>query len=184
MAYNPFTYLPDTACDDFSLAAFPTCQTDVKFPQLRSQVCGIIVAPVGATLPGDVTDMDEWLAAVDNTNTDGTKARYLTGFGSFLPSESVVVDLAGGRYRAVRDRGYRLTFNVVNMDDGHQDFGRKLENGYRKFDMWIETLGGRVIGGSAGMRPFFTDAKFLFGGDANARETLEITVDFFLPNSR
>ena len=182
--YNPFVYLPDTLCDDFSLPAFPECQTDTAFAQLRSQVCGIIVAPVGATLPGDVSDLDEWLGVIDNTNTDGTKARYITGFGSFLPSESVIAELSGGRLRQVKDRGYRLTFDVVNMDSGHQAFGRKLEGGYRRFDMWLETVGGRIIGGAYGMRPFFTDAVFLFDQDANAREVLRITVDFFFSNSR
>lgn len=181
---NPYTSLPITLCSDYDLPVFPVSQDCVSYPQLHSQVSGLVILPYGATPPGDWTSIDDWTATIDNTDTSGTKARYLVGKGSFLLNQQVQATLSGGRLVENRERSYRLTFNVLNMDEGHYDFGRKLQNNVRSFSIWLETLGDRMIGGDIGIKPFYVNADFPFNGENGDRESMIVTMDFFLPNSR
>lgn len=181
---NPFTVLPETLCNDYDLPVFPTCQDSVYYSQLHSQISGLVILPYGASVPGDWTSIDDWAATIDNTDTTGEKARYLVGKGSFLPNQQVQAVLSGGRLTENRERSYRLTFSVLNMDDGHAEFGRKLQNNLRNFTMWLETLGSRMIGGATGIKPFLVNADFPFNGENGDKESMVVTMDFFLPNSR
>lgn len=181
---NPFTVLPETLCSDYDLPVFPTCQDSVYYSQLHSQISGLVILPYGAAVPGDWTSIDDWSATIDNTDTTGEKARYLVGKGSFLPNQQVQAVLSGGRLTENRERSYRLTFSVLNMDDGHAEFGRKLQNNLRNFTMWLETLGSRMIGGATGIKPFLVNADFPFNGENGDKESMVVTMDFFLPNSR
>lgn len=176
--YNPFTILPDTLCDAFDLPALAQCQDTTTYLQLRSQVSGLLILPVGATPPDDWELESDWSGVVDNSVTDNTKAKYLVGRGSFLQNELNEISLSGGRYVANRERFYRLSFVVLNMNDGHADFGRKLQKNVRNFDVWLLTLGDRMIGGELGMRPWYVNADFVFNGENNDREQLFITMDF------
>ena len=178
MSYNPFTTLPITLCGADDLPAFAQCQTGTSYIQLRSQVGGLLILPVGATPPTDWELESDWSDVVDNTNEDNTKAKYLVGRGSFLPNGITEVNLAGGRLIENRERFYRLTFNVVNTNDGHADFGRKLQKNIRDFDVWIQTIGDRIIGGSVGMRPVYVNAEFPFAEGNNDREVIQIVMDF------
>lgn len=181
---NPFTALPATLCSDYGLPAFPTCQDSVSYAQLHSQIAGLVILPYGAAVPGDWTSIDDWTATIDNADAAGEKARYLVGKGSCLPNQQVQAVLSGGRLTENRERSYRLTFNVLNMDEGHAEFGRKLQNNLRNFSLWLETLGGRMVGGATGIKPYFVNADFPFNGDNGDRESMVVTMDFFLPNFR
>ena len=70
------------------------------------------------------------------------------------------------------------------MDEGHYNFGRKLQNNVRSFSIWLETLGERMIGGDIGIKPFYVNADFPLNGENGDRESMIVTMDFFLPNSR
>jgi hypothetical protein len=179
--YNPFTVAPLSACDEFDIPAFEVCQDGTGYPQRLTQVCGVIIVPLGATKPSDWETMEGWTGVIDNSDTTGTKARYLVGIGSFLPEKQNVADLADGRLVEVKERNYRLTFSVLNMAAGHVRFGELLENNFKDFDVYLETLGGRLIGGPPGMRPVFADSKRPYGGGGTSTETLDIILDFFFP---
>ena len=181
---NPYLDNYATQCQDLDLPVFPTDQDCTNYPQLRSQIAGLIILPNTATAPTDWQDIADWTATIDNTDTTGDKARYLVGKGSFLPQSQVEVNLAGGRVIENRERAYRLTQVIYNMDEGHWNFGRKLQNNLRNFRLWLETLGGRLIGGASGIKPFYVNADFTFGNGNDDREAMVITMDFFLPNSR
>lgn len=182
MAYNPFTVLPITVCDDVALPAFAQCQDTTSYTRLRSQVSGLFIVPDDATPPADWESSVDWSNAVDNTVTDDTKAKYLIGRGSFLPASQVEVNLSGGRLIEVRERTYRLSFACLNVNDGHADFGRKLQNNVRKFSVWLKTLGDRIIGGETGMRPVFVNADFPFSEGNEDREVMAIIMDFPMLN--
>jgi hypothetical protein len=176
--YNPFTVLPDTLCGAIELPALAQCQDTTTYIQLRSQVGGLLILPAGATPPNDWQLESDWSGVVDNSNTDNTKAKYLVGRGSFLQNTLVEVNLSGGRSLENRERFYRLTFVVLNMNDGHADFGRKLQKNVKNFDVWILTIGDRIIGGEAGMRPFYVNSDFVFADGNDDREQMVVVMDF------
>jgi len=177
---SPFTYLPTDVCGDLELPDFPLIQDCVSYPQLRSEVCGIIVRPTGALAPIAWYNFSEWEDESKIDNADPAVSHYIVGKGSFLQSEKSTVSLAGGRLEENRERTQRLTLNVPNMDNGHTDFGRKLQANKKDFTFYVVTIGGtynRVIGGYAGMRPVFTDAIFNFNEGAGSRESMQIIID-------
>lgn len=182
---SPFTYLPTDVCGDYELPDIPTVQDCTNYAQLRSEVCGLIIRPIGALSPIAWYNLNEWVDESKIDNADPTAAHYIVGRGSFLPTEKTVVTLAGGRVEENRTRTQRVVLNVSNMDAGHITLGRKLQANKRDFTFNVVTIGGpygvlnnnRVIGGYLGMRPVFTDAVFAFNEGANSRESMQIIID-------
>ena len=180
MSTNPFTYTPIDVCGDLDLPDFPIVQTCAAYPQYRSEVCGLILVPPGATTPIDWYNLTSWEAIFDNW--DETKPHYIVGRGGFVPGEVTRVSLAGGRVEENRERTQRLTFAVTNMDYGHRDFGRKLQSNNRNFTFWLQTIGGlttegMILGGEFGMRPIFTDAEFVFSVGKDSRKNMNVIID-------
>lgn len=178
---NPFEAIPTTVCDQYTIPVFPTDQDCTAYDQKKSEVCGIIILPTGATPPEDWTTVSGWAGVIDNEDTTNTSARYLVGKGSFVPNSRTEISLSGGRLVESRERGYRLNFSVSNMDTGHQSFGRKLQGNQRNFAIWLQTTGDRLIGGARGLKPFYVNADFPF--IQGERERIEVLMDFFLSNS-
>ena len=178
---QPFLFVPPGICDDLALPAFPTAQDCTTYSLRLSQVCAAIILPDGATPPTDWSTYEGWAGTIDNSDLTGTKARYLVGIGSFLPTNQVIVDLGEQRLEEVRDREYTFQHAVLNMALGHLNFGRQIEQGYKDFGIWLETLGGRIVGGPKGMRPVFVDAKFPLEGGKSSTERMDLTMKFFFP---
>ena len=178
--FNPFTSLPSTMCEGWNLPAISTCQDGTTYRQRRSEVYGLLMLPVGADKPGSWQNIEDWEDVIDNESTDDTKGKYLVGIGSFLPDSQVEVNLAGGRLIENRERTYRLNMAVLNVDDGHSDFCRKLQMNNRRFDFWLITLGDRLVGGSNGMRPQRVNADFVLASGDGSREVwnLNFTTTF------
>jgi len=175
---NPFTYLPVDVCGDVDLPGFPIEQNCVSYKQEHSEVCGIFIQPPGATVPIDWYNLLSWDAHVDNA--DPAKVHYIVGRGAFLPSEKELMVLAGGRVSENRERTQRLAFSVLNLDYGHRDFGRQLQQNNRKFNFWLQLIGGdteRIIGGDSGMSPVYVDADFPFNQGKESRQVMNITID-------
>ncbi len=57
-----------------------------------------------------------------------------------------------------------------------------MQNNVRNFDFWLQTIDGRIIGGDAGLRPFFVNADFPFLEGANDRENMVVTLDAWFNN--
>lgn len=182
---SPFTYLPTDVCGDLDLPDIPLIQDCVSYSQLRSEVCGIIVRPYGALSPIAWYNYQEWVDESKIDNADPAAAHFIVGRGSFLPTEKTTVSLAGGRVEENRERTQRLILNVLNMDNGHIAFGRKLQANKKDFTFYAVTIGGtygaltsnRVIGGYAGMQPVFADAVFGFNEGTGARESMQVIID-------
>jgi len=173
--YNPFTVLPSTLCENWLIPAISTCQDEPTYRQRRSEVYGLLMLPTGAEPPGNWENIADWVNTVDNTNTNDTKAKYMVGIGSFLPDTQVEVSLAGGRLVENRERTYRLNMAVLNIDDGHTAFCRKLQTNARRFTFWLITLGDRLVGGPSGIRPQRVNADFVLASGNNSREVWNIT---------
>lgn len=173
--HNAFTYLPSTLCDAWNLPAIATCQDTTAYNQRRSEIAAILMLPVGADRPGSWENIEDWESVIDNTSTDDTKGKYLVGIGSFLPEATVETVLSGGRVVENVERSYRLNMAVLNIDDGHNNFCRKLQTNARRFDFWLLTVGDRLIGGDEGMRPFRVNADFVLASGKDSREVWNIT---------
>jgi hypothetical protein len=179
MSNNPFSILPYDVCNDAVLPAFPEDQDCTGYDILNSQISGLIIVPIGANKPTNWETMAGWDGVIDNSDQTLTKGRYIAGIGSFLPNSKKEVSIAGGRRVIIGDRIYRLDFTILNMAIGHRQFIGMLEGGYRGFDCWLETYGGRVIGGADGIRPFLPDGEHRYEGGVNDVEALRIVLDFF-----
>lgn len=164
-------------CDGWNLPAISTCQETTTYNQRRSEIAGLLMLPVGADRPGSWENIEDWENVIDNTSTDDTKGKYLVGIGSFALESLTEVSLAGGRVVENRERRYRLSMAVLNIDDGHSDLCRKLQTNARRFDFWLLTLGDRLIGGDEGMRPFRVNADFVLASGRDSREVWNITLD-------
>ena len=182
---SPFTYLPEGVCNDLELPDFPLIQDCASYSQLRSEVCGLIVRPIGALYPVTWYSLSEWTDESKIDNADPAIAHYIVGKGSFLPTEKTLVTLAGGRVEENGERTQRVVLNVTNMNAGHIEFGRKCQANKKDFTFNVVTLGGtygaftenRIIGGYLGMRPVFVDAIFGFNEGVNSRESMQIIID-------
>ena len=176
MIGNPFTYLPVDVCGDLDIPNFPVIQDCTSYAQLRSEISGLLIRPPTA-LGAPITwyNFSSWSVRIDNEDHDAV--HFIAGRGGFLQTEKETVVLADGRVEENRERTSRLTFSILNMDDGHVDFARKLQANKRDFFVWAYTLGGRVIGGHSGMRPVFTDAEFPFAQGKDSRESVTLIID-------
>ena len=193
---SPFTYLPTDVCNDLDVPDFPVEQDCADYAQLRSEVWGVIIRPISSTYPIAWYNLTEWYTGSKIDNEDPTKAHFIAGKGSFLPTEKVVATLAGGRVEENRERTQRLILNVSTMNAGlsgfnvaHTKFGRQLQRNKKDFTFNVVTIGGlymgssnmithsRVIGGYLGMQPVSVDAIFGFQEGANSRESMQLIID-------
>lgn len=177
--FNPFLTVPLDVCEKYELLEFVEDQDSICYDQKLSEVCGVVILPYKAARPSDWTTIAGLEGVIDNSDLTMTKARYLVGIGSFLPDEKVIVNLANGRVVEVRDRSSTLKFRELNMTEGHRRFGELLQLGWKDFDVYLETNGGRLIGGEFGMRPRFVDSDFPFEEGNNSRERMDVTMTFF-----
>lgn len=189
---SAFTYLPTNVCNDLEIPDFPLDQDCTSYNQLWSEVWGIIVRPIGSAYPITWYNLSEWYDESKIDNADPAKAHFISGVGSFLPTEKTVATLAGGRVEENRERTQRLVLNVSNMNAGlaganvaHVKFGRQLQRNKKDFTFNVVTIGGtygaltenRIIGGYLGMQPVFVDAIFGFNEGTGARESMQIIID-------
>lgn len=182
MALSPYTYPPPNLCEDIDLPGFEVGQDCVNYPQLRAEICGLLIRPIGAVVPTSWQTFSNWAPFIDNTGLSSVEpgigaCRYLVGRGSFLPTEKPVLSLAGGRVEENRERTYRLTMDVLNMNAGHVEWGKSLQLNQKNFQFWLHTLGDRVIGGAEGIQPFYVDSEFPFSQGNESREKMTVILD-------
>jgi hypothetical protein len=176
---NPWLVIPVDTCAEGDFDAFAECQLS-GFDQPKSEVWALYMIPDGAPLPDPWTSEGGWTGVIDNTDTTGTKGRYMAGKGSFLEVESEQVNLSEGRYQEVKGRVHELRFRVLQMHAGHIVFGKWLQRNWRGFSVYLSTVGDKLIGGSSGIKPYFVDAKFPLGEGDTTREFIDITMRFLL----
>jgi hypothetical protein len=80
---NPWLVIPVDTCAEGDFDAFAECQLS-GFDQPKSEVWALYMIPDGAPLPDPWTSEGGWTGVIDNTDTTGTKGRYMAGKGSFL----------------------------------------------------------------------------------------------------
>lgn len=163
MSLNNFLSCPNDCGTVILLPAIPSNQGCTAYTLEFSQVCGVLILPTGAALPSDWEDPDDWEDAIDNTNTNNTKGKYLVGEGQVPPPELDEVEYPKRLIRVV-NRRYRLEIDVDDVSSATYDFIKDFQCGFTDFVFWIETVSGYLFGGSAGISPSFTDAQFPLNG--------------------
>lgn len=177
---NPFFTLPPDACDIFPNPAIPVDQDCTDYAQLLSQISAIIVCPDGANKPTNWQNSAGWEGVIDNTDTTGTKCKYLTGIGGLTPAEGVQINLSGGRHIEYREKQYDMSFRILNRSaTGHEIFADWWEVGWKGFSVWFETLGGRLVGGAEGMRPVVVQCFRPYGAGNTDKEYIQLDCSFF-----
>lgn len=143
-------------CGTVLLPELPT-SFDCGLSPLLSQVCGLLILPKGAPGPSSWVLPDAMEAIIDNTVTDNSAGKWIVGRGGVDKPDEVVIEL-GKRSRKVGARLYTLDYEVNIRPNGVYNFLTTLQTGYRGFNFWFNTLGGRLFGGPNGICPDFVTA--------------------------
>lgn len=155
MAYNDWCNC--VTCDtQFVFAALPD-DPECDEAIYESQICGVIVLPLTASLPTDWTDAAEWGTLINNSDTSNIAAKYLTVKGGVPVPEKTIVEVAKG-VKKVTTKTYTFNGDAYNLDGVTREFLRSLECNPDNYRVWFETLHGNLFGGANGIRPNFTDA--------------------------
>lgn len=173
---DQFLTLPPDICGDAGLPAFPENQDCTGYDQLDAEVSGIIILPDGVDPAESWGTIAGWSAVIDNSDAGSDTAKYIAGKGSFTELDSPQISLAGGRELRNNIHSYQLNLNVLNMDGGHVQFGRKCQRNKRNFKIFIETIDGRMIGGPYGIKPYYTNATLPFSD--GQKETIQFKMNF------
>ena len=156
----PNTFL--TGCIDQCAAgsvatpAIPVAQSCTAEDTVFSQVCRVILIPdsmdvdavltaAGETPPLDPTNIAHWSAIIDNTNTDGTRAKELVVEGGVDEPDTTEVELPK-RQTKVASRLYTMTVTRRFLDDQTYEFFRALQCGDTQYKIFYETVGDRLFG--------------------------------------
>jgi hypothetical protein len=173
---DQFLTLPPDICGDSGLPAFPQNPDCTGYDQLFAEVSGIVVLPDGVDPAEDWGTVEDWGAVIDNSDAGSDKAKYLVGIGSLTELDSAQISLAGGREIRNNIHSYQLNLNVLNMDGGHILFAKKCQRNKRNFRVFIETLGGRMIGGPYGLKPYYVNAILPF--QQGQKEQIQFRMNF------
>lgn len=163
--------------DSTPLPALPVDQDCVPVPRL-SQVVALIIVPNSAPRPNDWTTKADFDAILDNSASDDASAKLIQGRGEIQEAEDVIVALGRGERRIARRR-YPLSMEVNITYDSSYEFLRSLQDDYRRFRFWIGTLGGRLLGGTQGIKPDLVSPKIPYRGGDNDVEAGFINLEWF-----
>ena len=165
-----------TNCGRVLLPALPA--QDCLIPPKLSQVCGVIVSPMGVALPADWTAKADVLGIIDNDVSDNSAAKYLPGVGEIEEPEEITPSIGKDERRLSR-RLFTLSLDVPTGEDERYEFLRDLQTGWRVFRFWFVTVGGRLLGGQTGIAPHFVTVSFPYGGGDSDVERGVLRLEWF-----
>lgn len=177
MSLNNFLSCPNDCGTVIQLPAIPVNQGCTAYALEFSQVCGVLILPTGAALPSDWTSAEDWADAIDNTNTNNTKGKYLIGEGQVPAPELDEVEYPK-RLKRVVNRLYRMEIDVDDVNVSNYSFLQKFQCGFTDFVFWIETVSGYLFGGSAGISPSFADAQFPLNGGRDDKMFSKLIIEW------
>ena len=183
---NSFTTCPADCDDDNLLPAIPAIQDCANYAQDRSQVHTLYIMPqVGGTPSADpytnfATTPTATAGAIDNTNADNTKARFLVGEGGVAESTEVVLEYPMLTEKVV-ERDYQLVFNIKNLVQTQYDFLLQVQCG--NIDLTFYYASGMetnqwVYGKQGGIVPRKVTVSFPKGAGKDDRDIAIIKIDW------
>lgn len=140
-----------------ALPADPDC---VSVPPL-SEISDIYIQPTGATAPFDWGGSDPTAVsgAIDNTAVDNSKTKHLVVIGEQGDPEETIYE--GPKGTTVRSkRRYTIEARTPITAQSIYDFLRQIQCNNLNFVFWFATRGGYLFGGSTGISPASSNARF------------------------
>ena len=151
-------------------------------PLAYSQVAALLFLPNTLTRPDgwDWTDPADWAEVLDNTTGNNTSGRYVVGIGE-VPEPEKYIGRYGrsGKFQKVLARKYKVSLDVLDLNDTIRELIRDFQCGVSGFTFWIYTTGCRIYGGAGGIPPSFTDGDLPLNGGRNDREYGRMILQFF-----
>lgn len=166
---------------DQDLVAIPADQDCIQPPNL-SQICDLFITPINdpaADEPFTWTDGVPSVNAggIDNTDAANTKSKQITGKGGIAVPE-ISEYLGPKRIRVVKERTYRLEFEVSVKEASMRELVRQLQSGWTEFKFWYATLGGQLFGPEAAIRPSYVDGQLPLDSADDGNELGTIIIEF------
>lgn len=152
---------PSACGATLNYGALPSDPNCVSVPPL-SEISDIYIQPTGATAPFNWTTPTAPTAvsgAIDNTQTDNSKTKHLVVIGSQGDPEETIYNGPKGT-RVVSKRRYTDELRVPITSQQLYDFLRQIQCNTLNFVFWFGTRGGFLFGGSNGISPAFSTARF------------------------
>ncbi len=168
-------------CGAVLLPELPT-SFDCGLSPLLSQVCGLLILPKGAPPPASWVSASAMSAIIDNTVTDNSAGKWIVGRGGIERPEETIISL-GKRTRVIAERLYTLDYEINIRPNGVYNFMQALQTGYRNFNFWYNTMGGRLFGGPNGICPDFVTAWAEYGDEPDEVERGFIQLQWYADGS-
>lgn len=174
---NTILSCPADCTTALQLPAIGAEQDCTNYNQSLSQISDLYIRPDGApdifatwaTVPTYVA------ASVDNTVTDNSKTKWITGIGSVPPAEKEVT-IYPKRKSKVTNRTYTLTLRVLNMTDTQREFCRRLQCGWTGFTFYYGDVSDYVYGVTGGLKPKSVDCDLPLEGEDTSKAYATITI--------
>lgn len=159
-------------CDtDLLLPAITEEQDCTNYEQYNSQISDLYIIPNAAS---DI--FASWSStptlvsgAIDNANTDNTKAKWVVGIGNVPPPEKETTPYPKKKSK-VSNRIFTLELRVPNMTTAQREFLRKFQCGWTGFTFYYADLSGFVYGKAGGLAPKEIDVDFPAEGDNASKQ--------------
>jgi len=166
-----------------AIPADPCCEAAPQY----SQIARIIIAPCGVEDPFEIEDGEAVLVAgvIDNTNTNGTKAKAFVGKGEKADHEATIIEKSF-RKRGISGRSYSIEFTFSLGTKAMADFARALQCENLRFRFWYEDVGGWLYGlvaadgslGVGGLYPTLVDVQMPHGGGRDDVKEARLILEF------
>ena len=179
-----FNVCPADCSSDFEFPALDTDQNCAGVPNL-SQITDVWIRPINAA--DDVEyPFDNWVtsgftvlanpSAIDNTTTDNSTVKWLTGIGEIPAAEKTVIRVQKFQDVTLKRR-YTLTFTIYNLSNLQYEFLRALQCNPTNYTWWYGNS-SHVYGKATGIVPVFTDVDFPLSGGEGDVENAVVTIIF------
>jgi hypothetical protein len=175
MSLNQFLNCPDDCSSPLILGAIPAKQDCTAYKQKYSQVKAVFILPDGAPLPTDWTQIDDWVAVINNNATTNDLGRYLFGEGEIPAPEETVSDYAD-RQQKVDTYRYTINHTIKNLEDLQYDFLKLLQCGDTNFSFWYLGIDDDIFGGPSGICPLSVKVTFPRGGGRDDKESAVLSI--------
>lgn len=169
-----------TDCDTgIELGALPVEQNCISYDLQLSEVSDLFILPDGATdflaswAGGTPTQVS---GAIDNTNTDNTKAKHLVGIGDVPEYAADSIDYPKGQSKE-GTKTYTLNFTYYQMDNVSYATLRALQCGWTGFKFRYADRAGHIYGVAAGgLVPASVKVTFPKGRGNTSYNVAQITI--------
>lgn len=182
MAQTAFANVCPADCStDFEFPILDTDQNCAGVPNL-SQLTDLWISPNDSALSpfaNWVTSGYTILAnptAIDNSVTDNSKVKWLTGVGGIDAAEKTVIRVQKFQDVTLKRR-YTLTWTIYNLSNAQYEFLRALQCNPTNYAFWYGNS-THVFGKSTGIIPVLTDVDFPLGAGDGDVELATLTIAF------